>query len=259
MRFTVFTKPWKDPLPELARKVRGWGFDGVELPVRPGYPVPPEAIATGLPEAVRVFAEHGLRVESVAGPTDERAIAACGAAGVGVIRICLGMRPGERYTDAESRWRREIDAAAPHLARHGVTLGIQNHCGRDLCNAAGLRALLAGTDPKVVAAVWDAAHNALQGEEPEIALDIVWPHLRMVNLKNAVWEKTSPGGEPARWRTRWVAGRDGLASWPRVAAELTHRGWDGVLCLTAEYDDHAAVDRLIAEDLRFARELFPRG
>src|SRR5579859_3128850 len=29
MMFTVFTKPWKMPLPELARFVRGLGFDGV--------------------------------------------------------------------------------------------------------------------------------------------------------------------------------------------------------------------------------------
>ena len=42
--FSVFTKPWKTPLPDLARLVRGLGFDGVELPVRPGYQVLPENV-----------------------------------------------------------------------------------------------------------------------------------------------------------------------------------------------------------------------
>ena len=45
---------------------------------------------------------------------------------------------------------------------NGVRIGVQNHSGMYVCNASGLRALLAGYDPKHVGAVWDAAHNALQ-------------------------------------------------------------------------------------------------
>ena len=106
-------------------------------------------------------------------------------------------------------------------------------------------------------AVWDAAHNALEGEEPEIGIEIVWSHLSMVNLKNALRvRRPAPEGAPAEWETRWVGGRDGFASWPRVAAELKEREWRGPVCLTAEYSDEAAVDRLIAEDIAFARSLF---
>jgi sugar phosphate isomerase/epimerase len=258
--FTVFTKPWKHDIPALARHVAGLGFDGIELPVRPGYPVHPENVGEELPRAVRMLAEHGLAIASIAGPTDERTIAACGAAGVPVIRICVSIRRDETYGEGEARLRCEFDAALPHLGRHGVTLGIQNHCGRDVCNAMGLWRLLQGYDPKRVAAVWDAAHNALQGEEPELALDIVWPHLCMVNLKNAFWQRTNgPEAEVATWRPYWTTGRHGLASWPRVAAALKTRGYAGPVCLTAEYDDHGAVDRLIAEDLAFARSLLTAG
>ena len=48
----------------------------------------------------------------------------------------------------------------------------------------------------------------------------------------------------------------GLASWPRVAAELKRLGYRGVVCLTAEYSDEAAVNRLIAQDIGFAKALF---
>jgi hypothetical protein len=41
-----------------------------------------------------------------------------------------------------------------------------------------------------------------------------------------------------------------------VAAELRRSGYDGTVCLTAEYSDTAAVDRLIAEDIVYARSLF---
>ena len=121
----------------------------------------------------------------------------------------------------------------------------------------GLRYLLEGRDPKHVAAVWDAAHNALEGQRPEYAIDILWGHICMVNLKNAYWLRTKgPEAEVAEWKTYWTSGRQGLASWPRAAAELKRRGYDGVVCLTAEYSDHDSVDRLVAEDMAFARGLF---
>ncbi|HUS47743.1 MAG TPA: hypothetical protein VM098_06470, partial [Phycisphaerae bacterium] len=72
-QYTVFTKPWKDKtLAELFAFVKGLGFDGVELPVRPGFQVSPETIAEGLPAAARIAADCGLRIGSVAGPTDEK-------------------------------------------------------------------------------------------------------------------------------------------------------------------------------------------
>lgn len=256
MLFTVFTKPWTIDIPTLARHVSDLGFDGIELPVRPGYPVHPGNVEEALRDAARIMNEHGLRIASIAGPTDERTIAACAAAGVPIIRICVSVAPDENFLDAESRLRREYDELTPILDRYGVALGIQNHCGRGIANAANLRSLLHGFDPRHVAAVWDAAHNALQGEEPEQALDTVWPHLRMVNLKNAYWRRTNgPEAEVAEWRPYWTTGRHGLASWPRVLAYLRRRNWQGTVCLTAEYTDGSRVDALAAQDLAFVRAL----
>ena len=105
--FTVFTKPWpRQPLAELARHVAELGFEGVELPVRPGFQVCPERVAKALPEAAKVFADYGLRIGSVAGPTDAPTIAACARAGVPVIRICCEIPPGEAYLAAEAELKR---------------------------------------------------------------------------------------------------------------------------------------------------------
>ena len=42
--YTVFTKPWPSKsLSELGAFVKGLGFDGVELPVRPKFQVEPES------------------------------------------------------------------------------------------------------------------------------------------------------------------------------------------------------------------------
>ncbi len=254
--FSVFTKPWKMPLPELGEFVSRLGFSAIELPVRPGFQVEPERVGADLPLAARQLADCGVRIASIAGATDEATIAACAEAGVPIIRVMvhIGDRP---YLEAVAEEQRRYDALLPLLERHGVTIGVQNHCDRFVCNAMGLRHLLEKYDPAHIAAVWDAAHNALNGEDPEMALDIIWSHLCMVNLKNAFWRRVNgPEAEDVQWRPYWTTGRQGLASWPRVAAELKRRGYRGVLCLTAEYDDEASVNRLIAEDIAYARSLF---
>jgi len=48
-------------------------------------------------------------------------------------------------------------------------------------------------------------------------------------------------------------------AWPRVVTELKRRGYAGDYCLPAEYHDEPAVDRLVAEDLLFARSLIVEG
>jgi sugar phosphate isomerase/epimerase len=186
--FSVFTKPWSEmPIPELGRLVSGLGFEAIELPVRPGFQVEPQDVAKGLP--------------------DEATIATCNEAGVPTIRVMA--RIGEEsYLEAEARLRREYDALLPLLEKYGVQVGVQNHCGRFVCDAMGLMRLIGQYDPRYVGAVWDAAHNALQGEEPDLALDIVWSHLCMVNLKNAFWQRiTGPEAEVAGVldvRAAWV-------------------------------------------------------
>lgn len=258
IQYSVFTKPWQNAsLPELGELVSGLGFDGIEFPVRPGYQVEPENILKDLPPAARQLAEHGVRIFSVAGPTAEATIVACGEAGVPVIRTMARVAPGESYLAAERRYRQEYDSLLPLLENHGVTIGVQNHCGRFVSNAVGLRALLSGYDPRYIAAVWDAAHEALSGGEPDLALDAIWPQLCMVNLKNALWRRTNgPEAKYAEWRNYWTSGRHGLCIWPHVADELKARAYQGIVCLTAEYSDRDAVERLIAEDMAFARSLF---
>jgi sugar phosphate isomerase/epimerase len=255
--FSVFTKPWKTlPLPQLGQLVSGLGFDGIELPVRPGFQIEPEDVAS-LPRAAETLAEYGVSIFSVAGPSDEATIAACAEAGVPIIRVMAPIAQGEAYLEAEARYQRRFEALVPLLDEYEVKIGVQNHCGREIANAVGLRRLIERFDPRHIGAVWDAAHEALGGSEPDLALDVIWSHLCMVNLKNAVWLRTNgPESQYAQWRVYWTSGRHGLAVWPRVVDALKARAYEGVICLTAEYSDEKAVDRLIAEDYTFARSLF---
>lgn len=257
--FTVFTKPWTMPLPELGTFVRGLGFDGIELPVRPGFQVEPDAVTHDLPQAAKILADSGLRIASIAGPTDEKTIAACAEASIPVIRICVEIPKGTDYFTAIAEHQRHWDRLVPLLDRYKVTLGIQNHCGRYIANAMQLHHAISQYDPKQIAAVWDPAHCALDGEIPELALDILWGQLFIVNLKNAIWQNTAlPETQQPNWNVYWTAGREGLNNWSHVASLLKARGWQGNICLSAEYSNHNAVDRLIAEDIAYAKACFAK-
>jgi len=257
VQFSVFTKPWKtQPLAELGKRVKAWGFDGIELPVRPGFQVEPHDVAKGLPAAAKILADCGLKIYSVAGPTDEATLAACAELSIPTVRIMVGIE-AEGYLATEAKFKRETASLLPLLEKYGMQVGVQNHCGRMVCHALGLLRLMETFPAKHVGAIWDCAHNALNGEEPEVAVDIIWSHLCMVNFKNAFWKrKEGTEATVATWSPYWTNGRHGLASWPRVAAELKKRQYQGVICLTAEYTEEAQVDHLIAEDIVFAKSLF---
>lgn len=256
----VFVKPWKTlSLPELGEKLQGLGVQWIELPVRPGFACQPESIEQDLPHAANVLGDYGVRILNVAADLpldDERLYAACASAGVDLNRAMFRRRDNT-YWEAEAEARRSLDAALPLCARYGVRIGVQNHVGAFVAvHEFGLHHLLKDYDRRYVGAIWDAAHNALAGMEPEPALDVVQDMLFIVNLKNGYWRRISgPEAEVADWKVYWTGGRYGQANWPRVVAKLKAIGYTGSICLTAEYSDEHSVDRLIAEDLAFAHRL----
>lgn len=259
-RFTVFTKPWPDlEVSQLIDLVADLGFDGVELPVRPGFQVEPTSAEAELPKVAQAFRDAGLEIASVASSLDESIFAACAEGAIPVIRIMAPVRRGE-YLASEAALREQLAASLSLCERYGVTIGVQEHYGDFVSNAVGLRSLLAGFDPGRVGAVWDAAHDALAGLAPETGLEVVWDQLVMANLKNAYYERTNgPEADTAAWRCHFTTGPQGMASWPRAIAELVRRDYRGVICLTAEYDEPADVAALVRQDLAYARELLAQA
>jgi len=246
-RITVFTKPWPEmSLRELGKLVKMLGFDGVELPVRPGYQVTPETVAKGLPEAAKILRDEGVAIGSVAGPTDERTIAACAAAGCHIIRVCVGIDLKIGYMVAEARERKGYDALVPALKRHGVSIAVQNHCGFCVGSAIGIMHLIEGYDPAVVSAALDPAHCAVDGEPPEMAIDICWSHLSLVNLKSAShFRRSGPNQVEASWEIYWSTAQHSGYSWKATVEELRRRGYSRDICLPAEYTDDAKEGQLM--------------
>jgi len=263
---TVFTKPWPEmPLAELGRLVKDMGFDGVELPVRPGFQVTPENAAARLPEARRILAGQGVKIGSVAATADRDIVAACGEAEVPMVRVMVNVDPDVGYYETEKRTRERFDALLPLLEERGVAIGVQNHCGNMIGSAIGLMHLIEGYDPRRVGAVLDLAHCGLVGEPEDMAIDICWSHLLLVNLKSAYWVRSAgPEVRDAPWHVHWTVGGHGLVNWRAAVRGLGRRRYAGDICLTAEYSIPGetgeargdTVRTYLRQDLDYLRTLF---
>ncbi len=274
IQYSVFTKPWKNiTLESLGEFVKGMGFDAIEYPLRDGYQVQPSDGAAGIKKLCKVMASYGLEVASIAGGVDVRFVegsnevigideglfAGCGEAGVKIIRICQNMEPGMEFHKNIDQIRRKYDALLPYCEKYQVTLGVQMHFGYSISNSAETYLLLKDYDPRYIAAVWDSGHNGLAGTEPSFGIDTVWDQLCMVNFKAAYRRRMNgPEQAPAKWEVYWTTGRNACGEWEEAVSHLKKRGYQGVVCLPAEYTDEENVDIYTREDLAYIKSLFQK-
>jgi sugar phosphate isomerase/epimerase len=256
-KISIFTKPWPTLEPaRLAQLVSGWGFDGIEYPLRSGFQVDPADAVVQLPIFAATMRQAGLTIMSVAGSLDETTFAACQAAGVPMIRIMLQALPNVGYMAAEKIWLDELTRITPLCERYQVKVGIQNHCGAGVFATMELRHVLEQCPNPYVGAIWDASHSGLAGETAEKALDMIRPYLLLVNLKSAYYQKQyDRSARCAVFKPYFTSGRDGACSWPRIISWLKTEGYTGDLCLPAEYTDNGKVEQLIGPDLAYVRRL----
>ncbi|HEY9290391.1 MAG TPA: sugar phosphate isomerase/epimerase family protein [Microlunatus sp.] len=253
--WAVFSKPWAELAAEpLAELVRRLGFTAIELPVRDGAFVTPERAPAELPGFVETLHSLGIDVVSVASEPTPSVLSACAAAGVPMIRIMAPIQ-SDGYRASVRRLRQDLERLAPECERTGVRIGIQPHHGAFVSTVLGVYELIRGL-PTEFCLVWDAGHDALAGEDPAYTLEQCGDRLGLVNLKNAVYRRVDDG-TPARFRTWFGAGDQGLADWPKIINRLQLIDYDGPICLTAQYSDTTAgeVADLVAADLNWARFL----
>ena len=261
---TVFTKPWpKSSAEELGPKLASLGFQGIELPVREGFQVTPDSVESTLPQFADRLRENGLEIASVAGELDEATAIGCGKARVPIIRTMLKLDTALSYQDNVDAFRQRCEALYPVLKETGVSIGLQNHCDGFACSSLSIIHAIEPLDPDCVSAVLDLGHTGLEGEREDIAIDIAWPRLSMINLKNALrFEEGKDENGVTRWNRTWVPGKEGYTSWSASIEELGRRQYSSPICITAEYKDAErralAGDDVIAplvDDLRFLQSL----
>lgn len=254
--WAVFTKPWRTtPTDDLARTVVRMGFNAVEFPLRPGYQVDLDQLDRSLPELIKILADHGVQVASVAATPDDHILAACAENGIRLLRIMIPFEAGG-YLETGDVVRSRLDALVPLSLRYGVQIGIQPHYDNYIADSSELAVLIKDYDPTAIVAIWDAAHDGLARKHPSNTLPLLWDRLAMINFKNACYRRdAAPHGTRPDWSISFVEGSEGLCSWPEAAAVLNQRSYGGPICLPAEYSDEGDLESKVAAELRYLRGL----
>jgi sugar phosphate isomerase/epimerase len=253
MRYVYFTKSLQGlDIQGLITFCKEVGLDGVDLTVRPGYPVHPGNAVSALPDAGRALRAQGLVIGLVTAPADlvdpESRVArtlfeACARAQVPAVKIGYFTYTAP-FDETLKEARRRLAGFARLAEKAGVRACYHTHSGAYLGNnAASLRLLLQNLDPHHVGAFVDTGHTAVNGGPIRMELDMVRPWLSLLAIKDMVWEK-----QGRNWHVRVVPAGEGIVRWAEVGQGIKESRFNGTISLHGEYEA-----RDLAERARLAR------
>jgi sugar phosphate isomerase/epimerase len=248
MKYLYFTKYLQSlDVAGLIGFCKSVGLDGVDMAVRPGYPIHPDNMLRELPTAGRQFGDAGLTIGLVTMPTNlndpdarqtREFFEASANAGVPAIKIGY-FTYRDRYDEALNESHKRMAGFAKRAAEHKVKACYHTHSGGYLGNnCASLRLLLADLDPHHVGAFLDTGHLALNGGPFRMEADLAKPWLSALAIKDFAWTKTASG-----WKASVVPAGDGIVQWDDVAKAVKEIGFNGTVSLHAEYETKELAER----------------
>jgi L-ribulose-5-phosphate 3-epimerase len=253
---------------QVAQTARGFGFDGLDLAIRKGQAVNPDNVVTELPKAMATFKQHGLTVPlatlegGALDPTSadlERTFAACGAAGVGLIKLGYWVWRGEDYWAKVEEIQGALGKFEKLGRKHNVCALVHTHCDEYYgSNASGAMNLVRNFDPKHVGVFLDPAHLSVDGEQLPMGIAIVKSHLRAVAAKAARYVAVpQPAGAAAKFKLDWCALNEGLVDWAAAVKLIKATGFTGPFSIHGEYSATEELEHLkplVSKDLAFFRK-----
>ena len=240
--FILFSKPlpelgWSD----LGRAVREAGYEGVDLTVRAKGHVLPERAAEDLPRAIEAIKSHGLTVPMITteltsanDPTAKRLLQTAARHGVGYFKTGYW-----RYTSSPDV-RGQVAAAGEALsglaalARDcGIQLGFHNHAAYIGAALWDIAPAIDRLEPQWAGYYFDPRHAVAEGGGGawKAATNLVLPRLKMVALKDCLWEKTDKG-----WQIEDCPLGDGMVDWAWMGAALRRVNFAGPISVHLEYE-----------------------
>ncbi len=227
---------------ETAGMLRQLGIAGPDLTVRPGGLVKPESVTEELPKAAAAFQDAGLSIPMISTsitqvqqPIVLPTLTAMSKLGIRYYKL------GYYHYENVTHWKSELKATQEQVAglvklgeQLNVVAGIHNHAGNTVGGALwDLSRLLQPLNPQNVGSYFDPAHATIEGANFawKLNFQLLSPHLKMIAVKDFVWEKTGEG-----WRTRWCPLGEGMVRWPEFFALLAQVPFTGPVSLHIEYD-----------------------
>ena len=254
---------------ELAKMISPLKIAGPDLTVRGGGVIAPKAVVEELPKAAAAFKDQGLSIPmlstnltSAGDPTARPILSTMGKLGIGYYKL------GYYHYHDLSKWeselverRKDVSGLLELGKQFNVQAGFHNHAGEGSIGGALWDAwdLLSPLDPQGVGFYYDPGHGKVEGSKYtwKVNLQRISPRLKMVALKDFVWEKTGSG-----WQTRWVPLGQGQVHWSEFFKMLAKFPFPGPMSIHIEYEPGGStkverIDNSLAaaqQDIAFVRK-----
>lgn len=263
MRFIYFTKTLKELKPlELVEFCKETGVDGLDLAVRPGYPIDPANAVAELPKFAAIMKQNNLSIPLVSAPTslvdaeskEARSLfEACANSGVPMVKIGYFTYKGNFGEDLQAA-RKKLEGFLKLAKETKVKAVYHTHSGANIGNnAASLKELLKDFDPHHVGAFADTGHLAVNGGPIKMELEILRQWLSILAIKDILWEKPK-----SDWVFRVVPAGQGIVRWSDASKGITDVKFDGTIVLHGEYEAKDLSNRktLAINELAFLKKYF---
>lgn len=245
---------------KLAGVVRDFGFDGVDLTVRPRGHVLPENVARDLPRAVKALRGRGLKVPMIStgltsakDPAAEPTLRAASRLKVPFFKIGYTHYGNAPLFETLAATTVATDGLVDLARRYGITAGFHNHSGNYVGAVVwDTREMIRDMDPRWIGYYFDPCHATIEGGSFgwQAALDVALPRLKMVAIKDFYW-KREPNG---KWRRTMCPLGQGMVDWDRFFATIAKAQFTGPISLHLEYKTEDEM-KAIATDFAFLRRM----
>lgn len=239
----LFSKhlPWMG-YAEMAKFLKGMGFPGVDLTVRPKGHVLPENAARDLPKAHEALEAEGVDVPmittgllSIDDPAARPTLYT--AAKLGVPFFKLGYYRYRDVSELEATLeavKPQVDSLAALAAHAGICGGFHNHSGPYVGSAVwDSYSLIEDLNPAAIGFYFDPCHATIEGGKAgwEIKLARAASRLKMVACKDFYWDKVK-----GKWEAVMCPLGQGMVDYPKFFAKLAKTGYTGPISLHVEYE-----------------------
>ncbi|MCD6308326.1 MAG: TIM barrel protein [Candidatus Latescibacteria bacterium] len=263
-KICVFTKHLQfldyEAMAETAAEI---GFDGVDIPVRPGGHVLPERVKDDLPRAVEAVKRNGLdptmMTTAITGPDSPHAEAVLETgSGLGIGLYRLGYL---QYDDAKGV-AGSLESFRPQLrdlTAMNMGLGIrgdyQNHAGTNVGAAVwDIWYAIKGLDPRGIGCQYDIRHATVEGGTSwPLGLKLIRPFIGSLVIKDFKW-----GLADGKWRVVDTPVGEGMVDFKAFFTMVKDLGITAPITMHFEYhyeETRGGAAAIMGKDLAALKSL----
>ncbi|NQT19364.1 MAG: sugar phosphate isomerase/epimerase [Planctomycetes bacterium] len=280
MKHSVFTVAMPDyDVPQAAKKLKEWGYHGVEwrvtslpspMPETPNFWSANRATVDfqNLPESAeqarKISETADLEIPALATylscadvKSVEKGMEAAKIMGAPMLRVGV---PGY---DGSTNYRKVFEGGLEAYGKvealakeHGLKANLEIHMGNICPSASAAYRFVSNFDPAHVGAILDPGNMIYEGMENwQFGIELLGEYLAHVHVKNAQWRivEGRPNGNLV-WKPTWATMRGGMVDWSDVINALKKVGYKGYLS-NEDFSLDAPTEEKLKDDLAFLKSL----